>query len=93
MSVYDYIERRIPGGHRSPLGALLDVAYVIEYGADSTEQSALNLIFLLGFQPNASSLSIFGESDEKFHIRGGNQQLPEAIARFLGGDAVRRGTA
>ena len=91
MSVYDYIERRIPGGHRSPLGALLDVAYVIEYGADSTEQSALNLIFLLGFQPNASSLSIFGESDEKFHIRGGNQQLPEAIARFLGGDAVRLG--
>jgi monoamine oxidase len=91
MSVYDYIERRIPGGHRSPLGALLDVAYVIEYGADSTEQSALNLIFLLGFQPNASSLSLFGESDEKFHIRGGNQQLPEAIARFLGGDAVRLG--
>ena len=91
MSVYEYIERRIPGGHRSPLGALLDVAYVIEYGADSTEQSALNLIFLLGFQPNASSLSIFGESDEKFHIRGGNQQLPEAMARYLGGDAVRLG--
>ena len=91
MSVYDYIERRIPGGHRSPLGALLDVAYAIEYGADSTEQSALNLIFLLGFQPNASSLAIFGESDEKFHIRGGNQQLPEAIARSLGGDAVRSG--
>ena len=91
MSVYDYIERRIPGGHRSPLGALLDVAYVIEYGADSTEQSALNLIFLLGFQPSASGLSIFGESDEKFHIRGGNQQLPEAIVRYLGGDAVRLG--
>jgi monoamine oxidase len=91
MSVYEYIERRIPGGHRSPLGALLDVAYVIEYGADSTQQSALNLIFLLGFQPNASSLSIFGESDEKFHIRGGNQQLPEAIARALGDDVVKMG--
>jgi monoamine oxidase len=91
MSVYEYIERRIPGGHRSPLGALLDVAYVIEYGADSTEQSALNLIFLLGFQPDAHSLSIFGESDEKFHVRGGNQQLPEAIARSLGGDVVKTG--
>jgi monoamine oxidase len=91
MSVYEYIERRIPGGHRSPLGALLDVAYAIEYGADSTDQSALNLIFLLGFQPNASSLAIYGESDEKFHIRDGNQQLPEAIARFLGADAVRMG--
>ena len=91
MSVHDYIERRIPGGHRSPLGALLDVAYVIEYGADSTEQSALNLIFLLGFQPNPNSFSIFGESDETFHIRGGNQQLPEAIARTLGGDVVKTG--
>ena len=91
MSVYEYIERRIPGGHRSPLGALLDVAYVIEYGADSTEQSALNLIFLLGFQPKPNGFSIFGESDEKFHIRGGNQQLPEAVARHLGGDVVRTG--
>jgi monoamine oxidase len=91
ISVHEYIERRIPGGHRSPLGALLDVAYVIEYGADSTEQSALNLIFLLGFQPDRRSLSIFGESDEKFHIRGGNQQLPEAIARSLGGDVVKTG--
>jgi monoamine oxidase len=91
LSVHEYIERRIPGGHRSPLGALLDVAYVIEYGADSTEQSSLNLIFLLGFQPNASSFSIFGESDEKFHIRGGNQQLPDAIARHLGGETVKTG--
>jgi monoamine oxidase len=91
MSVYDYIERRVPGGHRSPLGALLDVAYVIEYGADSTDQSALNLIFLLGFQPDGKSLSVFGESDEKFHIRGGNQQLPEAMARHLGPDVVKTG--
>ena len=91
MSVHEYIERRIPGGHRSPLGALLDAAYVIEYGADSREQSALNLIFLLGFQPQPHSLSVFGESDEKFHIRGGNQQLPERMADYLGGDSVRMG--
>ena len=91
MSVHEYIERRIPGGHRSPLGALLDAAYVIEYGADSMEQSALNLIFLLGYQPQKRSLSVFGESDEKFHIRGGNQQLPERMAGYLGGDRVRMG--
>jgi monoamine oxidase len=36
--------------------------------------------------------SIFGESDERFHIRGGNQQLPEAIADHLGlGDRVVKG--
>ena len=84
MSLYDWIETRIPGGHGSPLGQLLDVAYVIEYGADATEQSALNLIYLLGYQPDPSAFSMFGESDEQFHIRGGNQQLPLAIAKYLG---------
>lgn len=37
MSVYDYIESRIPSGHPSPLGRLLDVAYVIEYGAGAAK--------------------------------------------------------
>ena len=92
MSVYDWIESRVPGGHGSPLGMLLDTAYAIEYGADTTKQASLNLIYLLAFQPGPSGLSIFGESDERFHIRGGNQQLPEAIADHLGvGDAVVTG--
>lgn len=90
MSIYDWIETRVPGGHASPLGKLLDVAYAIEYGADTRDQAALNLLYLLGFQPTSKQLDIFGESDEKFHIRGGNQQLPEAIANDLG-DCVRTG--
>jgi len=84
MSVYDWIESRVPGGHRSDLGQLLDVAYNIEYGADTSDQSALNLVYLLGFPPDDVSFSIFGESDETFHLRGGNQQLPVAMAKALG---------
>jgi monoamine oxidase len=92
MSVYDWIESRVPGGHTSPMGMLLDTAYAIEYGADTTEQASLNLIYLLAFQPEPSGLSVFGESDERFHIRGGNQRLPEAIADHLGvGDPVVTG--
>jgi monoamine oxidase len=90
MSVFDWIESRVPGGHRAPLGALLDTAYTIEYGADTSVQSSLNLIYLLGFQPDDQRLAVFGESDEAFHIRGGNQRLPEAIASALG-DAVVTG--
>jgi monoamine oxidase len=84
MSVYDYIESRVPGGHRAPLGQVLDLAYAIEYGADTRCQSALNILYLLAFQPTEGELAIFGESDEQFHIRGGNQRLPEAIADDLG---------
>jgi monoamine oxidase len=83
MSVYDWIESRVPGGHRSPFGQLMEQAYAIEYGADTTQQAALNLVYLLGFQPTDDAFSIFGESDETFHIRGGNQQLPVAIADSL----------
>lgn len=90
LSIHDWIASRIPGGHTSPLGQLLDVAYNIEYGADTHLQSSLNLLYLLGFQPTASQLDVFGESDERFHIRGGNQRLPEAIAAELG-SAVQPG--
>jgi monoamine oxidase len=91
LSVYDWIESRVPGGHGSPLGRLLDIAYTIEYAADTREQSSLNLLYLLGFQPNPKGFAKFGESDERFHIRGGNDQLPQAIARSLGA-AVRLNT-
>jgi monoamine oxidase len=88
MSVYDWIETRVAGGHTTPFGRLLDAAYAIEYGADTTRQSALNLVYLLAFQPDMQTFEIYGESDERFHIRGGNQQLPQAIARHLGLDTV-----
>lgn len=96
MSIFDWIETRIPGGHASRLGQMLDVAYNIEYGAETTDQSALNLLYLLGYQPssgaNANKFSVFGVSDEKYHIRGGNQQLPEAIKNYLGNRGIRLGT-
>jgi monoamine oxidase len=99
LSIFDWIETRVPGGHDAPLGQLLDVAYNIEYGAETNVQSSLNLIYLLAFQPTAASdtdptptqLDLFGVSDETFHVRGGNQRIPEAIAADLGDSVVRRG--
>lgn len=95
MSIYDWIETRIPGGHASRFGQLLDVAYNIEYGAETTDQSALNLLYLLGYQANSSAganaFNIFGVSDERYHIRGGNQKLPEAIKNYLGESWFRFG--
>jgi monoamine oxidase len=82
-SIYDWIESRVAGGHGSQLGKLLDDAYNIEYGAPTTDQSALSLVYLLGYQPNSSSLSMFGKSNERYHTRGGNQLIPLAIANAL----------
>jgi monoamine oxidase len=95
MSVYDWIESRVPGGHRSPFGQVLDVAYNIEYGAETTDQSALNLVYLLGYKAVPGNYMIFGASNERYHIVGGNALLPmairDAVVSSQGAGAVRMG--
>ncbi|TMD16005.1 MAG: FAD-dependent oxidoreductase [Chloroflexi bacterium] len=93
MSIYDWIESRVPGGHTSPMGQLLDIAYNIEYGNVTQEQSSLNLIYLLGFSSNPGNFQIFGASDERYHIAGGNERLPQAIAAALAPGTVQLNTA
>jgi monoamine oxidase len=95
MSLYDYIEKYVPGGHGSPMGRLLDVAYNTEYGNETKVQSSLNLIYLLAFQPQPGDFRIFGASDERYHITGGNEQVPRAIAAHLeaNGSAVNLNTS
>ena len=91
MSIADWIDRYVPGGSSSRLGQLLDVAYNIEYGAETSDQSSLNLLYLLGYI-GPGQLRIFGPSNEKYHVRGGNDQIPTRIATALGSQ-VRLGYA
>jgi monoamine oxidase len=92
MSLYQWIETRVPGGHASRMGQLLDVAYNIEYGNVTTEQSSLNLVYLLGFQAQPGDFRIYGASDERYHIVGGNERLPRAIAATLAPGSVQLNT-
>lgn len=89
ISIYDWIEQYVPGGHPSTLGQLLDVAYNSEFGRETTVQSSLNLLYLLAYQPQPGILNIYGVSDERYHIVGGNQQLPLAIAGSLPSGSVK----
>lgn len=84
MSILDWINAYVPGGIGSRLGQLLDVAYNIEYGAESSEQSALNLIYLLAYL-GPGQLRIFGPSNEKYHVRGGNDQIAARLAAAVSG--------
>src|SRR5262245_42498448 len=87
MSVSDWINQTVPGGLASPLGQLLEVAYTIEYGAECNIQSALNLIYLLGYN-SPGQFTLFGHSNEKYHIRGGNDQIVARLADLLGSQIV-----
>jgi len=82
MSILDWIGESVPGGMQSRLGQLLDVAYNIEYGAESSVQSSLNLVYLLGYL-GPGQFRVFGKSDEKYHVRGGNDQVPTRLGNAL----------
>lgn len=68
---------------------LLEVAYTIEYGREAEEQSCFNLLFLLG--TGTDKLELFGESDERFQIVGGNDQVPRRLAQQLA-NSIETGT-
>ncbi len=89
MSIVDWIEESVPGGAASRLGQLLDVAYNIEYGAESSDQSSLNLLYLLGYI-GPGQFRTFGKSDEKYHVRGGNDLIPTRLAQALPGQITLR---
>jgi monoamine oxidase len=68
---------------------LVEVAFESECGLPPGSQSCLNVLLFASFEPEHPRL--YGESDERFHIRGGNDQVPARLAGTLG-DAVLRGT-
>jgi monoamine oxidase len=91
LSIAEWIAQTVPGGLASPLGQLLDAAYVIEYGAEISDQSSLNLLYLLGYS-GQGQLRVFGPSNEKSRVRGGNDQIVSRLAERLPGQ-IQTGTA
>lgn len=57
---------------------LLNVAYTTEYGLEPERQSALN--FILMIDPDPTAFRVFGDSDERFHVQGGNDRIVRTLA-------------
>jgi monoamine oxidase len=81
-SLSDYLtELRIDGWFRD----LLEVAFVTEYGLDAPEQSVMNMLCLIGLDTSTEHWEAFGESDERFKVKGGNQRVVDELAAGLDG--------
>ncbi|HCI80113.1 MAG TPA: monoamine oxidase, partial [Ktedonobacter sp.] len=77
MSAYEWVEQYVPGGHDSSLGRMLNGGCRGFYGLESSEQSALNLIYMFAsrtFVDNEESNT--GPMQGSSKIAGGNQRLP-----------------
>jgi monoamine oxidase len=97
MSVTEWIDRYIPGGAGSDFGALCISAVLDEYGGPADEESALNLVYLLGQDSSTRSgaqprgTPALGGGDEKWHIHDGNDQLISGLLERLPGGVLHLG--
>lgn len=79
----------------SPARDIVEVAFTTELGLDPGELSAIPMILMLqvprtvqgddkGMPPSHDRFSMYGDSDERFRIQGGNGRLVEALQTTVG---------
>jgi monoamine oxidase len=90
MTVNEWLDQNVPGGLSSRLAKLLQSDVLAEYGLDPDQQPALNLIYLLGWNPPNSLTPLAGD-DEQYTIEGGNDQLVAAMLDQLPPGTVQYG--
>lgn len=87
LSVSQWLQRE---GAEGWLRTLIEVAYTTEMGLECEQQSALNLLTFIG--TDADAFRIFGSSDERYHVRAGNDSIVQALAERIA-DAIQTGSA
>ena len=86
----DWLSENVPVAEYAELNALLTAAYRGEFGLETAEQSALNLLYLIG-SDEPDPFRIFGESDERYHAHEGSQAFPTRLAEKLASGTITLG--
>ncbi len=84
MTISAWVAAYVPGGREGQLGQLIETAFAEENAADADQQSALNAIPVLADDPRDNFNLYYTDSDQRFHVRGGNDQIPTLLGEHLG---------
>ncbi len=87
QSLRDWLDTNVPKDTYGALNAVLDSAYRGEFGLENDQQSALNLLYLIG-SDTSEVFSIFGTSDERHQAHLGADTFTAALALAIGADAI-----
>lgn len=77
-----WLDENVPPETYAQLHAVLTSAYRGEFGLETDQQSALNLLYLIG-SDEPEPFRIFGESDERYHARDGSDTFATRLAAKL----------
>ncbi len=87
----DWLDQNVPDSDYAALNAVLNAAYRGEFGLETSRQSALNLLYLIGAD-EPDPFRIFGESDERYHAREGSDAFPTRLADKLAKGTLQLGS-
>ncbi|HET9342425.1 MAG TPA: FAD-dependent oxidoreductase [Candidatus Eremiobacteraceae bacterium] len=95
MSAREWIKQTIPGGLDSAIGWMLDLDATTENGGEADVQNSLELIYMLGHMPayNPGGGFYWVGTDEKYVVKGGNDQIAHRLAAKLPDSSVQTSTA
>lgn len=79
-SLREYLETR---GAGRVIAGVVEAAYIGEYGREIDEQSCLNFLFFIHADRRAKFEPFGVYSDERYHVIGGNEQIPRGLAGQL----------
>jgi monoamine oxidase len=82
MTMREWMDDNVPGGSSSLLGQDIDVGLTGFWGIDPEDTSAITLLDTY-ITPYPG-----GPADERYHIRGGTDQVPTMLAERLPADAL-----
>lgn len=85
QSAADWLARNVPGGRRSLLGRAASADLTGAFGLDPRDLSAIALVQQYTGEDSGP--------EERFHVRGGNDQIPRLLAAALPERALRVGSA
>lgn len=83
----DYLDEVVPASSYPELHAVLTAAYRGEFGLETSQQSALNLIYLVG-SDDPDPFRIFGESDERWHAHTGSESFVTRLAEGIDAERI-----
>lgn len=69
---------------------LFVAAWVAEYGLDCEELSTINMLDMIDTSTE-EGFKVFGSSDERYRIKGGNSEIIKGLAAKVGKDKIHNG--
>lgn len=85
-----WLDDNVPPTQYAQLHAVLTAAYRGEFGLETSEQSALNMLYLIG-SDEPDPFRIFGDSDERYHCSEGSDAFATRLAAKLASGVLRLG--